>query len=437
MNWREALSTFRGHRVPAFNILRHKTWWFLLSGSVIALGLVGLLVRGLNYSIDFEGGAQLTYPMNTSLTVGEVQSVLARFGRADSEIQIVNGNTVSIRTASLAEAGVGTTGATGATGPSGVSGTGGATGTSPAASASGASGTTGATGSTGATGASASPALSTTGAAEIAQLKKALAKQAGITVDDISVQDVGPTWGGEISRKAVQGLIIVVIAITLYVAFRFEWKMAIGAQAAMVHDVLVTVGIYALSGREVSPATVIAVLTILGFSLYDTVVIYDKVKENTESPAMLAKDTYEGVANTSMNQVLMRSVNTSLVVILPILSLLLFGGSTLKDFAFAMLIGVITGAYSSIFIATPILVILKEREPRYAQLKARSVVRGTGRDLRPVAAREPVPAADPNGRVETPATVGAAAASRGTARSSSSRPRPKGKRKPPAKRRRR
>ena len=147
--------------------------------------------------------------------------------------------------------------------------------------------------------------------------------------------------------------------------------MAIGAMVAMVHDVLITAGVYALTGREVSPPTVIAILTILGFSLYDTVVIFDKVKENTESTALLGKDTYEGVANYSMNQVLMRSVNTSLVVILPILSLLLFGGDTLKDFAFAMLIGVVAGAYSSIFVATPILVILKEREPRYRQLRAR------------------------------------------------------------------
>jgi predicted RND superfamily exporter protein len=207
-----------------------------------------------------------------------------------------------------------------------------------------------------------------------------------------------------------------------------------------VHDVLITAGVYALSGREVSPATVIAILTILGFSLYDTVVIFDKVKENTESPAMLAKDTYEGVANTSMNQVLMRSVNTSLVVILPILSLLLFGGATLKDFALAMLIGVITGAYSSIFVATPILVILKEREPRYAQLRQRVGVRSSGRDLRPAAARGAARSSeDGNGEVAAPAAVGAAAATRATARTGSpqNRPRPKGKKKPPAKRKRR
>jgi len=206
----------------------------------------------------------------------------------------------------------------------------------------------------------------------------------------------------------------------------------------MVHDVLITAGVYALTGREVSPPTVIAILTILGFSLYDTVVIFDKVKENTESTALLGRDTYEGVANYSMNQVLMRSINTSLVVILPIFSLLLFGGVTLKDFAFAMLIGVVTGAYSSIFIATPILVILKEREPRYQQLRARLESRRGDRRLRPVP--NPVEDVVEEEQVAAPAAVAAGAAA-GTAsrggQSSSSRPRPKSKRRPPAKRRRR
>ena len=167
-------------------------------------------------------------------------------------------------------------------------------------------------------------ALTDLTAGERTQLFEALAKQAGISPDDISAQVVGPTWGEQISRQAVIGLVVVLLAITLYITLRFEWKMAVGAMVAMVHDVLITAGVYALTGREVSPPTVIAILTILGFSLYDTVVIFDKVKENTESTALLGKDTYEGVANYSMNQVLMRSVNTSLVVVLPILSLLLF-----------------------------------------------------------------------------------------------------------------
>jgi preprotein translocase subunit SecF len=276
-------------------------------------------------------------------------------------------------------------------------------------------------------------ALTDLSAQERTQLFEALASQAGITPDEISAQVVGPTWGEQISRQALIGLVVVLLAITLYITLRFEWKMALGAMVAMLHDVVITAGVYALTGREVSPATVIAILTILGFSLYDTVVIYDKVKENTESTALLGKDTYEGVANASMNQVLMRSVNTSLVVILPILSLLLFGGATLKDFAFAMLIGVATGAYSSIFIATPILVVLKEREPRYQQLRAR--LEGRPGERRPRSA----PAAVAEMTEEPEAAAVGAVASGTTSRSGSgpSRPRPKSKRRPPAKRRRR
>jgi predicted RND superfamily exporter protein len=225
------------------------------------------------------------------------------------------------------------------------------------------------------------------------------------------------------------------------VTFRFEWKMAVGALVAMVHDVLITAGVYALTGREVSPATVIAILTILGFSLYDTVVIFDKVKENVENPSVLAKDTYEGVANLSMNQVLMRSVNTSLVVVLPILSLLLFGGETLKDFAFAMLIGVITGAYSSIFIATPILVVLKEREPKYRQHRARLEGRAGERRLRSVpaaAAAEPAPEPVEEAAEGEPAVVGVPSATRQSPGGQpAQRPRPRSRKKPPAKRKRR
>src|SRR5438874_2778493 len=153
--------------------------------------------------------------------------------------------------------------------------------------------------------------------------------------------------------------------------------MAIGAIAALVHDLIITAGIYALVGREVTPETVIAILTILGYSLYDDVVIFDKIKENTESVALVARDTYAGVVNLSLNQTLMRSVNTSLVVLLPIGSLLVFGGQTLKDFAFALFIGVASGTYSSIFVAAPVLALLKEREPRYQQARARAQVRGT------------------------------------------------------------
>ncbi len=246
---------------------------------------------------------------------------------------------------------------------------------------------------------------------------------------NVNIEDVGPTWGGEISRKAAIGLVVVLAAITLYITIRFELKMAIGAMIALVHDVLITVGVYALTGREVTPETVIAVLTILGYSLYDTVVIYDKIKENLETQSLVGRLGSDGVVDLSLNQVLMRSVNTSLVVLLPILSLLLFGGETLKDFAFAMFVGVAIGAYSSIFIAAPILAILKGREQRFRQLEQRLSDRE-----RLVARRA---AAAPAGMPGT--ATGEAAAARATARTGTvARPRSKSKkRKSPAKRKRR
>lgn len=379
---RRALDTFRGYRHPEFHIIQRRKRWFILSGTAVVVSLIGLFVLRLNYSIDFTGGTLIQYQSETDVSVEEIRDVLASdpYGREAAEVQIVGADRISIRTTALTDL----------------------------------------------------------TAEERTALFDDLAAQAGITSDDISAQVVGPTWGEQISRQALVGLLMVILAITLYITLRFEWKMALGAMVAMVHDVVITAGVFALTGREVSPATVIAILTILGFSLYDTVVIYDMVKENTESTAALGKDTYEGVANTSMNQVLMRSVNTSLVVVLPIFSLLLFGGDTLKDFAFAMLIGTITGAYSSIFVAAPILVVLKEREPRYKQLRARLESRPGERRLRPVPAPAPAakPEPEPSEGVEaTPAAVGAP--SKPAARPNTSS-RPKGpRRRPPAKRKRR
>jgi preprotein translocase subunit SecF len=381
---RHALDTFRGYRHPEFRIIQRRRRWAVVSGVLIVVSLLGLFWRGLNYSIDFSGGTLIEYRLATQATVEDIRELLETdpFARESAEIQIAGTDQVSIRTSALTD-------------------------------------------------------LS---ARERTQLFDALAEQAGISADDISAQVVGPTWGEQISRQALIGLLIVLLAITLYITLRFEWKMALGAIVAMLHDVVITAGVYALTGREVSPATVIAILTILGFSLYDTVVIYDKVKENVESTAALGKDTYEGVANASMNQVLMRSVNTSLVVVLPILSLLLFGGNTLKDFAFAMLIGVITGAYSSIFVATPILVVLKEREPRYRQLRARLEGRPSARRLRAVPTSIPERQEEPEVTQQELAAAASTAASTPARRpgsSSSTRPRPKSKRRPSAKRRRR
>jgi preprotein translocase subunit SecF len=239
------------------------------------------------------------------------------------------------------------------------------------------------------------------------------------------------------------GLLIFLVLVTLYITVRFELKMAAGALVAMIHDIIITAGIYALVGREVTPETVIAFLTILGFSLYDTVVIYDKIKENTESAAAVARETYSGVVNNSLNQVFMRSVNTSLVVMLPIGSLLLFGGETLKDFAFALFIGVITGAYSSIYVAAPLLALFKEREPRYQQIRARALARSARPGLRPAPSRRFAQVAEADEEMEEfePATLSAVPGREptpsGAARARPAAKRKKGKSGGKAKRRRR
>jgi preprotein translocase subunit SecF len=358
VNVASAIETYRGHTVPHLRIIELRNRWFAASGVLIALSLIGLLFVRLNLSIDFEGGTQLSYPLRADVTAEDVSSLLAERGHDGAEVQIVNGNTVSVRTAALT-------------------------------------------------------------ADEREPLLAALADQAGVARDDVSDEVIGPTWGAEISRKALIGLAVVLAAISLYIALRFEPKMALGAMVALVHDVVITGGTYALVGREVTPETVIAILTILGFSLYDTVVIYDKIKENTEAPTLLTRHGYAGVVNLSLNQVLMRSVNTSLVVLLPILSLLFFGGDTLKDFAFAMFVGVAIGAYSSIFIAAPVLVILKEREPRYRDLE----VRREARELRTAAKAERAESAG-----TTVASVSDAAATKVVARTGSAgRPRPQSK----------
>jgi preprotein translocase subunit SecF len=180
-----------------------------------------------------------------------------------------------------------------------------------------------------------------------------------------------------VSNKALTALIVFFGLIALYLTFRFEWKMALAAIIAVIHDILITVGVYAVTGFEVTPGTVVAFLTILGYSLYDTVVVFDKVKENTATVGTERGDTYSRMVNRSMNQVLMRSLNTSFVALLPVASLLfvgsgIMGAITLRDFALALFVGLLTGAYSSIFVATPILAKLKEREPRYVALRERS-----------------------------------------------------------------
>ena len=212
--------------------------------------------------------------------------------------------------------------------------------------------------------------------AEQGSVESALSSEFNVTIDSIDSQIIGPSWGEEITRKAIYGLLGFLLVVMIYLAMALEGKMAVAAIIAVVHDVFITVGIYAVVGFEVTPATVIGFLTILGYSLYDTVVVFDKVRENTKGIAASGRSTYSHAANLAVNQTIVRSFNTSLVALLPVGSILfvgagLLGAGTLKDLSLALFIGLATGTYSSLCIATPILAALREREPAMQALRKR------------------------------------------------------------------
>jgi preprotein translocase subunit SecF len=322
------------HGETSFDFIGHRRRWYIVSAVVIGIGIASLLFRGLNFGIDFRGGTAWEVRSKT-LSVAKTRDAMRSVGLGEAQIQRIGGDTVRVR-ADLAG--------------------------KPAAREE-----------------------------KQAKVTAKLAEVAKVTRNQVSINDVGPSWGKEISSKARRALIFFFLAIFAYISFRFEWKMAAAALAAVLHDIAVTVGIYSISGFEVAPATVIAVLTILGYSLYDTIVVFDKVEENTRGLAASGRLTYADTVNLSMNQVLMRSLNTTLVAVLPILSILVvgsygLGATTLEDFGLALLVGLLAGAYSSIFIAAPILATLKEREPRYASIRQRLATRAGGPPLTPAAA---------------------------------------------------
>ena len=322
------------HGETAFDFVGRRNRWFAMSLAIIILGLVFLGVRGLNFGIDFKGGTNWEVPAK-GITVAQARTAAGSVGALNANVQTVKGSTgTNIRVQANVKPG------------------------------------------------------------DVTRVSHALATLAHTNDDAVSVNSVGPTWGRDISQKAIRALIAFFAAVFTFIAFRFQWKMALAAIVAVIHDILITVGVYAIFGFDVTPATVIAILTILGYSLYDTVVVFDKVDENTRGLAASGRMTYSDTVNLSMNQVLMRSLNTSLVAILPIASVLVvgdlfLGATTLKEFGLALFVGLITGAYSSIFVAAPILAILKEREPRYASIRARLEQRGgAGALLTPRAAAE-------------------------------------------------
>ncbi|HEV7886600.1 MAG TPA: protein translocase subunit SecF [Acidimicrobiales bacterium] len=317
------------HGETAFDFMGRKRIWFAVSAVVILLGIGSLFTRHLNLGIDFKGGTSWDVP-SKSMSVAKARDAVRPVGLAEARIQVIGtGDSRVVRVQHDLKC------------------------------------------------------SDESKAKECEDITNRLAKVAGIKTEDVSLNTVGPSWGQDITRKAERALVFFFLAIAAYISLRFEWKMAAAALVAVLHDILVTVGIYSLSGFSVSPATVIAFLTILGYSIYDTIVVFDKVEENTRGLAASGRMTYGDTVNLSMNQVLMRSLNTSLVAIMPVLSVLILGAyilgaTSLEDFGLALTIGLLTGAYSSIFIASPMLAVLKEREPRYASIRQRIVARGGG-----------------------------------------------------------
>ena len=310
---------FRG--IWSFDYMGHKYWWFTISAVIIAAGLISLFVKGggnpvdgLNYGLEFKEGTRIVVAFDESPTLAEVRQVVADAGYADAQIQQV-----------------------GNVGSSGQS--------------------------------SFQIQTNVLDAAAQTALKQTLDERFAIAAgnDSWNLQTVSASFGKQVISSSLKAVALALLLILAYVTFRFQWKFAIGAIAAEIHDLLIVIGVYSLTGREVTTATIAAVLTILGYSLYDTVIIYDRIRENEPR---FNRIPYGDMVNLSIWETLTRSINTSLITLLPVVCLLLFGGGTLQDFAFALLVGILSGAYSSIFVASPILTLLKEREPQYRKLKA-------------------------------------------------------------------
>ena len=313
------------HGETAIDFYGRRWWGLILSAVLLLITLASLIFQGLNLGLDFEGGVAWEVPAK-NLSINQARSVLDahQISGADAKVQERTSASGSVLLVQVGDQSV----------------------------------------------------------AKRQEVKEALATAAKVDAEQVSVNSVSSTWGRSITEKAVRALIIFLILVAMFIAWRLEWRMALAAIIAMLHDVLISVGVYSVFRFEVTPATVVAFLTILGFSLYDTIVVFDKVNDNTDRFSG-ARVPYSDIINVSMNQVLMRSINTSLAAVLPVLSLLVLGSGilgavTLRDFALALLVGLLTGSYSSIFIASPLLAMFKQREPRYRTVKS---AHATGAEL--------------------------------------------------------
>jgi preprotein translocase subunit SecF len=317
---------FRGE--TKIDFIGRRNLWFALSALLLLVSAASLIAKGLNYGIEFEGGVSIKAPVSTdgplagasqSEIVSAVEDALAPFEVGDAQIQLSEeGETTSVlvQTKEIADA------------------------------------------------------------EEQGEVVAAVSDSVGAPIAETDSQRIGSKWGREITDKAVRALIIFFVVILAFMSWRFEWKMALASILALTHDLVITAGVYSIVGFEVTPSSVIAILTILGYSLYDTVVVFDKVEEDAIQLAATGRMTYHDSANRALNEVFMRSLNTALSTLLPVGALLfvgagLLGANTLRDLALALFVGLLASAYSSIFVATPVLSMWKEREPRYRGVRER------------------------------------------------------------------
>ncbi|MFF2475322.1 protein translocase subunit SecF [Streptomyces sp. NPDC058066] len=297
-----------------YDFIGKRKIWYSISILITITAIVGLAVRGLNMGIEFEGGAVFTTP-KTSVSAGSAERSAEAASGHDAIVQELGTGGLRIQ-------------------------------------------------------------ISGVDTAKSDQIKTELAKDLNVPEAKINADLVGPSWGETIANKAWTGLIVFMILVVIYLAIAFEWRMAIAALVALIHDITITVGIYALVGFEVTTGTVIGLLTILGYSLYDTVVVFDSLKEGTKDITKQTRYTYSEIANRSINGTLVRSINTTIVALLPVAGLLFIGGGflgagMLNDISLSLFVGLAAGAYSSIFIATPLVADLKERDPQIKALKKR------------------------------------------------------------------